>query len=210
VFTYEQFVNEIRALLNEGKNLRGAQKRDQDPSFRKWRLKLQDNIRRIKDQGFEVNCKSKYRNYGASSDEYFGSSSDALNSLYNRELEDTLNELNLIVENFDKYGPPKIKVSSGCEVENGHIPTIKELYLALSVHHGWKTIAAILAVIGLMLFGAYKVGQFVERNIYSTQKENNKEPVNVDKTSNNSTQIAAARLGRRKQRAAAHARRYVL
>jgi len=185
VFTYDIFIEEIRELLREGKELRNSKQRDQDPKFRKWRLKLEDAIKKIKGQGFEINCRSSYRTFSGDDHGYNIPTEEDLNNSYNQELEDTLNELGLIVEHFDKYGITKIKVEKSTNLEPGHIPTILELWLAMKVHHGWKAISAILVFFGLIIVSSYQLGKFIESNSQLKLNEKSVTQTKVENTSNN-------------------------
>jgi len=102
--TYELFICELGRLITSGERLYSADQRDLDPKFRLWRLEVTDLIDRINKAGYSVRCSIRGRSFGthrgAATEEY-------LKEQYNRELQDTLNELNLTKKSYKKFGEPK-------------------------------------------------------------------------------------------------------
>jgi hypothetical protein len=139
VINYKQFVAEVRSLISEGESLKGTAQRDTNPSFRSWRLKLEDLVRQIGKQGYKINCRSASRRYGGGNFAYNIPSREDLNRLYNQEMADTLNELRLIVELFDKYGDPQREKPGVGVPEPGHVPNNKRVvsYLACTSRLGY-------------------------------------------------------------------------
>ncbi len=158
-------------MISDGEALKSAAQRDEDPNFRKWRLKLEDLVRQIGKQGYKINCRSVSRRYGGGDYAFHSPSREVLNQLYNQEVEDTLNELRLIVELFDKYSEPQREKTGAGVPEPGHVPTIREFFLALRVHHGWGTAAVLLSVVAALLYGAFQTGVFVERHILAVKNQ---------------------------------------
>ncbi|MCG7966024.1 MAG: nucleotide-binding protein [Candidatus Thiodiazotropha taylori] len=110
---YANFIEELRPLIEEAKSLLGAEEYHQDPQFRKWRQKVTTLISRIEDRGYSIDCDITSRIFQVPS---FGSVSRREQiEYYNRELQDTINELESIVEFFDKYGDPNSPIDSTAE-----------------------------------------------------------------------------------------------
>ena len=103
--SYAAFVAEIERLLGEGRSLFDKNETDQDPSFRKWRHRLTVLINTIEGRGYSVDCDVESRLFDIAS--YGDISKNDRIKRYNLELQDTLNELETIVEHFSKYGDPK-------------------------------------------------------------------------------------------------------
>lgn len=171
MITYKQFVAEVRSLISEGESLKGAAQRDMDPRFRNWRLKLEDRVRQIGKQGYKIHCHSASRRYGGGNFTFSVPSDEVLDEHYNRELEDTLNELRLIGDDFDKYGEPHRDQLAVGSLEPGHVPTVKQLFLALRVHHGWRTAVTIIGIVAAVLYGMFLAGVLYERYIVGRQGE---------------------------------------
>ena len=166
MISYKQFIAELRLLSATGEILIDAGDRDEDLRFRKWRFRLEDLIRHIKQQGYEITCKSARRSYGGGDYGYNEPSKDALNGLYKKELGDTLNEINFIIEYYDNYRkPPKRKVPH-TPLEDGYIPTVGQILKTLRVHHFWSTLIVLVS----LLSGPYYVGVLMERHVLSTQR----------------------------------------
>jgi hypothetical protein len=102
---YSEFIDELRPLLDEARSLFDEDQTHQNPRFRKWRHQLTTTISIIEDQGYTVDCDIASRIFQVAS---YGSVSKAEQiAAYNRELQDTINEMKIIIEYFDKYGDPK-------------------------------------------------------------------------------------------------------
>jgi len=104
---YEDFVNELRPLLQEAAVLLNLQNLHEEPHFRKWRHNVTDLIERIEDQGYEINSSIQNRYFDEpGSYTYDPTRKDRINA-FNRDLQDTINEFETIIARFDKYGDPK-------------------------------------------------------------------------------------------------------
>jgi len=102
---YLAFVVELRQLIDEARGLETIGRWDaNDNVFRRWRAKLIDLLAQIRKAGYkDVRCE-----VGAVEFAYYGPG-DAKYAArhFERHLDDTLIEIQLIVDNYDKYGDPK-------------------------------------------------------------------------------------------------------
>lgn len=159
-------MEELPLFIEEAGSLKRAGRVNKDPDFRRWRHRVTELINQIEIEGYRVNCNIYNRQFRG-----FG---DALSKIegYVRDLNDTIIELETIVDNYDRYGvPKKIEIATESNlIESGHIPTIKEFFLSLRVHHGWKMIAAIIALLVFLLGIGFKAGMFYQKN-FSVKSE---------------------------------------
>jgi len=108
MITYRHFVTELEPLVAEARTLRNAERLHEDPQFRKWRNKVTQLLAQVVQQDYLITCKIKHRGFGA----YYTANPKAMASAYQQELEDTINELEFIIENFNSHGePPKGSLS---------------------------------------------------------------------------------------------------
>lgn len=162
---YEDFINELKVLSDEAKGLLNAEKYDENPVFRKWRLKLTDLIIRINKDGYEVVCNIDKRSFGS----IFPAKKTKLEH-FNMELQDTINEAEIIIDRFHKNGTPakENKVSKNkAELEWPEKITLNWLYKHAPISL-WVKLGTIL--ISVFLFGL-TVGQsafFNETIVYSS------------------------------------------
>jgi len=142
---YRDFINEIRELLSVEGNLYNLPNTDQDTDFREWRNKLTSYIALIEQEGYIVICGVRIRSFGA------GYKKDTTRlDMYNTELRDTLNQLRVLVESYDKYGAPKKMRLEGKDIKD--IPTISQIIFSLKAHHGFYTLIIFLFVITSLLY----------------------------------------------------------
>ena len=104
--TYDLFIQELDRLITSGETLYNSDQRDLDPKFRRWRLEVTDLIDRINKEGYSVRCSIRGRSFGA----HRIATKEYLEEEYNRELQDTLNELSLIKKRYDNFGEPKTTI----------------------------------------------------------------------------------------------------
>ena len=109
MITYEDFINELRKLVASGEKLYGVVERDLDPHFRQWRLEVTDLLSRINQAGYSVRCYIRNRSFGT----HRNATEEYLNDEYRIELQDTLNELSLLIKRYETYGEPSNKTLSG-------------------------------------------------------------------------------------------------
>jgi predicted nucleotide-binding protein len=101
---YTNFIEELRPSIEEAKGLLGAEEYHNDQEFRNWRQKVTQLISIIEDCGYSINCKITSRIFQFPSCGLVSRQKHI--EYYNRELQDTINELETIVKFFDKYGEP--------------------------------------------------------------------------------------------------------
>ena len=106
---YTDFIKELRPLREEAHTLFDEKETHQSPKFRKWRHKVTTLLTSIEEegQGYSIDCNIRSRDFLVPS---YGEVSQSENiAAYNCELQDTVNEIDTIIELFDKYGDPKSK-----------------------------------------------------------------------------------------------------
>lgn len=110
MITYPAFVKELGALTEEARALRDARKMHEDGRFRKWRNKLEGLLSQISQASYLLPCPVRVRNrhfggYGFVQDER---QEELLFQSYQTEMDDTINELEFVIDSYAKFGePPK-------------------------------------------------------------------------------------------------------
>jgi hypothetical protein len=107
MFDYAAFVEELRTLIVRGSALRVDERKLDSESFRRWRHETKDLIDRINRLRYDINCSIASRAFQVRS--YSSVSAREQQQAFDRDFEDTLSELDLVVSRFDKYGDPKNK-----------------------------------------------------------------------------------------------------
>ena len=77
----------------------------EEQQFKRWRQEVQDLLGRIASQGYNANATTL-------ANRMFRSMSQRGDSLpkFRRDMGDTLNEMKIIVQNYEKYGDPKAEL----------------------------------------------------------------------------------------------------
>jgi hypothetical protein len=119
VITYKEFIAEITRLKDEASRIRNHKRMHEDPSFRRWRLELESVVRQITQAGYELPCpvESAERAYGGYDGSAFDEHKQVFGS-YQQEMDDTINELSVIIDSYKKHqeppqrkSPPQAQVS---------------------------------------------------------------------------------------------------
>lgn len=130
---YENFVSELRSLISEHSQLNNMRLTCEDPGFKKWRHKVSDLIMRVQSRGYVVNCRIDNRNFTRMGGLYNSPNEKEKVSDYNRDLQDTITELETIVDTFDKYGEPNL---SGTEpVQKQELEYPKKVTMSWLIKH---------------------------------------------------------------------------
>jgi hypothetical protein len=114
---YNFFIQDLKKLLKEAHNLIDAANYDENHSFRKWRFQVTELVDRIKSEGFYIVCDIKSRSFGNIN----STVRENQQKQYNMELQDTITEVETIISNHKRYGPPK-KITKKQDIKD-----IKEL-----------------------------------------------------------------------------------
>jgi hypothetical protein len=107
VFTYRDFVEELRPLAAQAIEFWDSLELHNGSEFRKWRHEVSDLIDRIEGVGYSVNCRVDTRQFDEFGGYGYTPSLEDRVEAFNRDLEDTINELETIISRFDKFGDPK-------------------------------------------------------------------------------------------------------
>ncbi|MFZ2161459.1 MAG: hypothetical protein WAW02_04500 [Sideroxyarcus sp.] len=108
MFTYANFIDELKLLLDSGRLLRDLPQRGEDQNFRRWHHEVKDLMQRIEAQKYRINHNIYTRRFDCYSSGY-GRSPTAKERMaaYNQDLDDTFLELETIISHAEKYGDPK-------------------------------------------------------------------------------------------------------
>ena len=112
MLTYRDFVKELRPLVDQAKHLVDLNGIHENPIFRKWRHEVTDLIERIESVGYTVNCSIRQKRFDRrGSYTYTPTAHDRIEA-FNRDLQDTINELATVIDRFYKFGDPKGSIAS--------------------------------------------------------------------------------------------------
>jgi hypothetical protein len=107
MLTYRDFVEELRPLTAQAMEFWGSLELNGGLEFRKWRHGVSDLIGRIEEAGYSVYCIIDTRQFDELGGYSHTSSLDERVDAFNRDLEDTITELETVISRFDKFGDPK-------------------------------------------------------------------------------------------------------
>jgi len=147
---YKDFIDEIRLYLEKAKVLINAEELNNDQDFRKWRHNLTDLIDRIEILGYQINTSIKLR--------YFNniglySTLDDKRKAFNRDIQDTIIELEAIISNFDKFGDP-IKQKSEQKSSESPLNWPQKITLSWLFKHAplglWAKVVSFLVIVFIL------------------------------------------------------------
>lgn len=151
MLSYRQVVDELRPLIEQARALFDLDGIHENSAFRKWRHEVTDLIERIEDAEYSVNCSIGERHFDElGSYTYTPSSRDRL-AAFNRDLQDTINELATIVERFEKFGDPKaadVVVGAATPLKAPEKITAAWLWDNAPMSLWWIVIVAAVAIFG--------------------------------------------------------------
>ena len=104
---YSQFIDELKVLGNDAKELIDAPMRHHDSKFRKWRHRVTDLIYQLENMGYNINCNIRDKLFDVYESGYGEEprNKERLDQ-YNLDLSDTINELDTIIHNYENFGDP--------------------------------------------------------------------------------------------------------
>lgn len=111
MFPYAVFINELRQLAERGQALFDKQNRAEE-DFRRWRYEVADLISRIELQKYRINCRIVYRNIDEHGSYTYAPAPTERLAAFNRDLTDTITEINSLVSHFDKHDAPNVVPST--------------------------------------------------------------------------------------------------
>ncbi|HXH64496.1 MAG TPA: hypothetical protein VNH42_03175 [Mariprofundaceae bacterium] len=110
---YSQFIDALEPLIEGAKTLFDREELDEGQDFRRWRHQLTELIHRIEDEGYAVNCSLAGRYFD---EPYYMATRQERLDAYNRDLQDTVNELKAVVAGYGQSGEPGKSVKSGASL----------------------------------------------------------------------------------------------
>jgi hypothetical protein len=164
-FNYKSFIDEIIRLIEVANNFTTAEKKHDSESFKVWRHAVLDFIYQIERQKYSINCSLSTRQFHIYG--YGSVSQNSQQQKFDKSLTDTINELSLIVKNYQKYGDPKNHFSPK-EIENKELSWPDKVTLGWFIKHmpagiWWGLICTLLAV----LTAAYELGAYIQSHSIS-------------------------------------------
>lgn len=115
-FDYEAFIDELKPLIEQTESFGTADRRQDSEVFRAWRHRVSSLTTRISRTHVDSDTNLEHRQFLVLS---FGSvSANEQLKAFNRDLTDTLVELNHIVEQHTKFGEPKLRPGADRKAES--------------------------------------------------------------------------------------------
>ena len=110
--TYEQFINELKSLLSRAKELFNAHELELNQDFKRWKKELSALLIAIEEKGYDVQCNVISRDFTLFIG--YGSipSDSQLAKEFNSDLQDTINEIEIIIDHYNKFGDPRGKIET--------------------------------------------------------------------------------------------------
>lgn len=147
-FDYSAFIDELRLLVERAKAFGVNERHRESESFRKWRHEAEDLIGRINRLRYDINCGLPERAFRVMA--YGSVSGREQQEAFDKDLSDTLNELELVIARFDRYGDPKNRPATQAptpqteseQVEKAHCPQCDREQKCLvrgAFHHQWQS-----------------------------------------------------------------------
>ena len=106
MFTYAEFIAELEPLLQAGKSLFDVPGRRQSEPFRKWRHELTDSLSHIERNGYKINCSIAFRDFDVGDENNPLLAARENSPLFARDLQDTIMEIETLIERFNRFGDP--------------------------------------------------------------------------------------------------------
>lgn len=103
-FDYAAFISELTVLVDQAKSFGAADRCHGSALFRNWRHEVEDLIARVNRKKYDVNCNLGARLFRVAS--YGSVSAKQQSERFERDLQDTLSELDLVISRYMKYGDP--------------------------------------------------------------------------------------------------------
>lgn len=107
---YSQFIDAIEPLIEEAKTLFDREELDEGQEFRQWRRQVTELVQCIKDAGYAVNVAITGRHFD---EPYYLATRQERVDAYNRDLQDTVDELKAVVSGYRQSGAPAKSAKRG-------------------------------------------------------------------------------------------------
>jgi len=193
-FDYHSFVEELR-ILHKSFNSPPANHRTSDsPDFRRWKHELRTLIGQIERKGYEISCRVGHRQFCVKSP-YDPVSMSVQREVFDRDLFDTLVEIETIIKRYDSYGDP----SEGAAPSNG-VNAPQPLAFPEKVTWNWVkehvpvgwAISSIVALLAIAFSAGVAVGQ---SSFYKSLITSAEQTVPTATKSTTATPVASALQG---------------
>jgi len=106
-FDYTAFIGELRELVVRAREFRRNENNLNSESFRRWRHETEELIHRINRLRYDIARAIEGRSFQVMA--YGSISAREQEEKFDRDLSDTLAELELVISRFERYGDPKEK-----------------------------------------------------------------------------------------------------
>ena len=128
LFDYAAFIDELQTLIPRGKEMIGVGMLKGNVTFRTWKHEVSDALLRVERLGYErVNCAIDQRPFSLLRPKTPADQPRKFDSA----MRETLAELQLVVRNFEQYGPPALKTGAA------PVQSVASQAAVASVPKGW-------------------------------------------------------------------------
>lgn len=158
MITYEDFITELGHLAVAAKKLRSAETMHEDTGFRKWRNQLEGILNQITSQGYLLPCPCRVH-HRAFSFTPNNVTFDEQRDSYQMEVDDTINEIEFIVESYENYGEPQKGGQSTDQGLDSEKITLSWLFHNAHISLWVWVVGVLFTVLGVALGIGIAIGQ---------------------------------------------------
>ncbi len=179
--TNEEYINELRELVQKAKSLFDASELHENDEFRKWRQKLTALIIAAEERNYNVESDVISRGFDLFVAYGPQPTLKQRTEAFNRDLQDTINELETIIEFYDKFSRPIKNENSNSESkQQAELEYPQKVTLSWLAKHApiglWLKFAGMLITVFLLGIGvsqtvAYKNIQQLWRKVEPSKSD---------------------------------------
>ncbi len=198
--TNEEYINELRELVQKAKSLFDASELHENDEFRKWRQKLTALIIAAEENNYNVESDVISRDFDMFVAYGPQPTPKQRTDAYNRDLQDTINELETIIEFYDKFSnSTKNKNSSSESKQQAELEYPKKVTLSWLAKHApiglWLKFAGMLITAFLLGIGFSQTVSYKNiQQLWQKEEPSNPEKQKPNKASQPTPKNGAAEL----------------
>jgi len=139
-------------MVAEARKLRNSRRMHEDERFRKWRNELHGLLSQIVQVDYLLPCavRESARRYGSTNS--VSHTDDEIFKWYQTEIDDTINEMEFIIDSYKKHGEPPKGGASAAALEMPKVVTASWLFHHAPIGFWVKVGTVAVAIFGFGLF----------------------------------------------------------
>lgn len=156
---YKEFIEELTSLLGRANLLFSAPRLKDSQDFKRWKKELEMLFIAIEEEGYQIQCGVISRDFSVFSPYGPTPTAQHRTEAFNNDLQETIHEMEILINNFHKFGEPSRAGSNGTSIKKSQERNDDDNLAHLIISLSWRGRVYFVGLLFIVLSGGINLAR---------------------------------------------------